>query len=240
MKWKLLALSSLFVLGHSANAYDVVNRYRLVDDKLKTEQLLRPYGHDFLLGIGAAANKNVTDFIDDIDKATKFEGTDAEQIANAQAVLAKWDETEQTVKINVALGFPLPSFTAFDVAFKPNFRVLVDVGANIGIRSEQVTTADIIDFIESQIPVALPADFRAFVIGLTPGKDVIAECTGAAGAGLSPTTKAFCAQFPTGRYIVPNPTDELPFAAVYGKADAKAGFFNDYTYGEHWFGQFNL
>lgn len=233
--WKLLALSSLFVFGQSANAYDVVNRYRLLEDKLETEQMLRPFGHDFLLNVGAAANKNVTDFIDDVDNATKFQGTAAEQLANARTVLAKWDETEQTVRVNVALGFPLPSFTAFNVAFKPNFRAMVDFGANIGIRSETITMADILNF----FPEEIPADFRAFVLGLNPGDDVIAKCVEPA-APLSASTKAFCATQPTGRYIVPQPTEELPFAAVYGKADAKAGFFNDYSYGEHWFGQFNL
>lgn len=234
MKWKLLALSSLFVLGQSVNAYDVVNRFRLIDDKLKTEQMLRPIGHDFFIDMGAAANKNVTDFIDDVKNATDYNGPD--ELGNAQAVLAKWDETEQTVKINIGLGFPLPSFSAFDVAFKPNFRVLVDVGANIGIRSEQVTLADVLDY----FPEEIPADLRTFILGLSVGEDVIVECTGAAGAGLSAETRAFCATQPTGRYIIPDTTQELPLAAVYGKADAKAGFFNDYTYGEHWFGQFNL
>lgn len=232
--WKLFALSSFLVLGQNANAYNVVDRYRLVEDKLKTEQMLRPLGHDFLLDVGAAANKNVTDFIDDIDEATKFEGNDAEQLANAQMVLAKWDKTEQTVGVKLAIGFPLPSFTAFSVAFKPNFRITADVGANIGIRSETITVADLVDL----FPVELPADLRAFVLTLQPNDDVIVECL--AEPSLSASTKTLCATFPTGRYIIPSTTEKLPFAAVYGKADAKAGFFNDYTYGEHWFGQFNL
>ena len=31
-------------------AYDVVDRFKLIDDKLKTEQMLRPIGHDFFIG----------------------------------------------------------------------------------------------------------------------------------------------------------------------------------------------
>lgn len=233
--WKTLSLGALLILGE-AQAYDVVNRFKIIDDKLKTEQMLRPYGHDFLLDIGAGMNKNLMDVIDDVDAATKYQGTNAQKITEAQRVIAKYDKTEQTVKINVALGSPLPSFTAFDVGFKPNLRAYVDVGANIGIRSERMTIADVLDY----FPEEIPADLRAFILSLGTGDDVIAECTGAAGAGLSASTRAYCSTQPTGRYIIPDLTQNVPQVEVFGKADAKAGFFNDYSYGEHWFGQFNL
>ena len=231
--WKTLSLGALLIASQ-AQAYDVVSRYKIIDDKLKTEQMLRPYGHDFLLDISAGMNKNIMDVIDDVDKATKTQGNDADKLAEATRILTKYDKTEQTVKVNIALGTPLPSFTAFDVGFKPNFRVLVDVGANLGIRSEKLTVADVIDF----FPEDIPADLRSFVLGLAPNQDVIVECK--ASAALSATTKAFCATQPEGRYIIPSATQDVPKVEVFGKADVKGGFFNDYSYGEHWFGQWNL
>lgn len=234
--WKLLSLGTALLLGHSAQAYDVVNRFKIIDDKLKTEQMLRPIGHDFFLDLSAAMNKNLTDVIDDVDAATKYQGTNAQKLSEAQRIIAKYDKTEQTVKINVALGTPLPSFTAWDVNFKPNLRAYLDVGANIGIRSERMTIADVLDY----FPEEIPADLRTFILSLSTGDDVIAECTGAAGASLSAQTRAFCATQPTGRYIIPDLSQDVPNVEVFGKGDAKVGFFNDYSSGEHWFGQFNL
>ena len=45
---KVASLGSLLALNVlSANAYDVTERFKLINDKLKTEALLRPIGHDF-------------------------------------------------------------------------------------------------------------------------------------------------------------------------------------------------
>jgi hypothetical protein len=43
---------------------------------------------------------------------------------------------------------------------------------------------------------------------------------------------------PTGKYIIPSGL--VPNIAVFAKVDGKVGLFNDYTYGEHFFGNFNL
>ncbi len=231
---KSAAVGSLIAFNFSsAIAYDVVDRFKIVDDKLRTEQMLRPFGHDFLIDVSAAMNTNITDVIDDIDKATKAQGSDAQKLAEAQRVLAKYNKTEQTVKVNIALGVPLPSFTAWDVKFKPNLRVFVDVGANLGIRSQKITLADVISY----FPEELPADLKAFILTLQKDDDVIDECNN---SGLSVSTKAFCATQPLGKYIIPDLTQDAPTINVFGKGDAKAGFFNDYTYGEHFFGNFNL
>lgn len=120
--------------------------------------------------------------------------------------------------------------------FKPNLRAYVDVGANLGIRSQILTLADVINY----FPEEIPADLKSFILTLATGDDVIAECTGAAGAGLSVETRAFCATQPTGKYIIPNLSQNVPTLTAFGKADAKVGFFNDYTYGDHFFGNFNL
>ncbi len=233
--WKLFSLGSLLVLSQSVSAYDVTNRFKLIDDKLKTEQMLRPIGHDFFLDLSASMNKNITDVIDDVDTATKFQGTTSAKLIEAQRIISKYEKTEQTVKINVALGSPLPSFTAWDVAFQPNLRAYLDVGANIGIRSERLTVLDLFDYFPSEIP----EDLKAFIRTLAVGDDVIVRCKAPA-SGLSASTRAFCAQEAEGRYIIPDLSQDVPKLDVFAKADAKAGFFNDYSKGEHWFGQFNV
>jgi hypothetical protein len=217
------------MLFQSVSAYDVVARYKLIDDKLKTDAMMRPYGHDFLFDVSATVNKNITSFIDDVEKSTK-----AGTLASANEVLTKYDKTEQTLKVNVALGIPLFSFSAFDFKIVPNIRALLDVGANIGIRSQLLTVADVVNY----FPEEVPTDLKTFVLTLTPGTDVITACN--ASSTLSATTKAFCATQKVGQYIIPSTTQTVPTIAVFGKADAKVGFFNDYSYGEHFFGQFNL
>lgn len=230
----LASASMLAVLASNAFSYDVVNRYKLIDDQLKTEQMLEPIGHDFFLDIGAAMNKNAKTFIDDVKAANNFQGTPTEKVANAQNLLLKYEKTEQTVKIHAALGFPIFSFTAFGVKVQPNLRAYVDGGANIGIRSDVLTIQDIINLFPSDVP----QEFKTFIAGLSTGQDIIAQCN--ASPTLSPTTKYFCSQQPLGKYIIPDLTTGVPNVALYAKVDGKVGFFNDYTYGEHFFGNFNL
>ncbi|QDK42016.1 hypothetical protein DOM21_11270 [Bacteriovorax stolpii] len=234
---RALALGTLVAGSLTAQAYDVVERYKIIDDKLKTEAMLRPIGHDFFFDIGATANKNVQDVIDDIDKASKFQGTDQEKIDEANRILTKYDKTEQTLKINVALGTPLPSFSAWDVKFTPNFRVYVDVGANIGIRSQKVTNQDLLDLFRDDVP----AELQTIILGLDlvseQGNDIKTICIARTTANTA--ARLYCDNLPTGKYIVPN-VGNNPTMTLFAKADAKAGFFNDYTYGEHFFGNFNL
>jgi len=226
---KVASLGSLIALNIlSANAYDVTDRFKILDDKFKTDSMLRPIGHDFFFDINLAANTNVTSLIDDVDKATK-----AGTLQSAVDVLQKYEKTEQALKIGIGLGSPLPSFTAWDVNVKPNLRVLFDLGVNIGIRSERLTLSDVANF----FPEDIPAELKTFILTLSTGQDVIAQCNS---SSLSAQTKAFCATQPTGKYLIPNLTQDVPTLGVFGKADGRVGLFNDYTYGEHFFGNFNL
>ena len=56
----------------------------------------------------------------------------------------------------------------------------------------------------------------------------------------NPIALAYCNNLPVGKYVVPTNIDSEPTMTLLAKVDAKAGFFNDYTYGEHFFGHFNL
>lgn len=238
---KTLALAS--VLSMSATnvfSYDVVDRYKLIDDKLKTEQMLRPFGHDFFLDVGAALNKNAKTFVDDIKKANDFQGTDAAKLANAQSVLAKYDKTEQTVKLNVALGFPIFRFSVGELKIQPNVRVFADAGANIGIRSERITADTIFDIVNVQLPESLKTVIRNGFNAYVAGDDILAPaanpnlCTT---SGFDATTQAACI-LAKNQFFFPNPN--VPDMFLFAKVDARFGLFNDYTYGEHFFGSWNL
>lgn len=230
---KALGIASLLVSGMaSAKTYDVTKRYQIIDDKLKTEAMLRPIGEDFFIDLGASMNKNVFDFIDDVTKAA-----DKEDINEANAVLLKYEKTEQTVKINANLGFPLPSFTAFNVKFKPNFRVHADVGANAGVRSQQLSKEDILNFFKED----LPAEVRQFILNLDlatyGGQDLRVVCN----SETDPVILQYCQDnIPLNKYFIPTLNQKDPVINLLAKADVKAGFFNSWTKGEHFFGEWNL
>jgi hypothetical protein len=236
---KSLFLGSTLLLSLQANAYNVVERYKIIDDQLKTEQMLRPIDHDFFLDINAAVNKNVTTFISDISDASNYSGTTTEQITNAQTVLHKYDKSEQTIKLNLNLGFPIFSFSIKDLHVKPNFRVYADVGANIGVRSQILTVADALSLFNTSIPAELSPYLSAAWWDNTP-----------AGANLFSTTNCdtyfnatvaintACKTLTSYNYDKPDTT--TPNLNLFAKVDARAGLYNQYTYGEHFFGDFNL
>lgn len=237
--FRALAVASLLsVSATQAFSYDVVDRYKLIDDKLKTEQMLRPFGHDFFLDVGAALNKNVTDFVDDIKKANDFQGSDADKLFNAQTILAKYDKTEQTIKFNVALGIPVFSFSIGELKVQPNIRVYADGGANIGIRSERLTTAMVLDLINIDLPTELKNQILANPI--TAGADILdPNGNNSLCASLSsPEAQAICIAN-KGKYFYPSNLD-TPDMLLFAKIDGRAGLFNEYTYGEHFFGSWNL
>lgn len=231
----------------NTQAYDVVDRFKLIEDKLKTEGMLRPFGHDFLLDVNAAVNKNVMDFVDEVKKASEKQ-TDQEKLNAANAILAKYDKTEQTARVNINLGIPLFSFTAFDVKVRPNLRANVDFGTNLGIRSEQLTQQAIIDLFADDIPEALKTvisgnnffnDCSSATASTTYGSgttcDVIDYCRDLS----NPLIANYCAAQPLNRYVFPT-NQSVPQFDLFAKLDVKAGLFNEFTSGEHFFGYWNV
>lgn len=251
MKRSLLLKSFLCLsLIQSASAYDVVDRYKLIEDKLKTEAMMRPFGHDFLLDINASMNKNALDFVDDVTKAGETQGSTNDKLNAANAVLAKYDKTEQTIKVNLNIGIPIFSFTAWDVNVKPNLRVNADMGANIGIRSEQLTEEKIIDLFGDEIPAALETEIRkaGFFASCANNSsdsgpygantcDVIEHCRATVSSPAAAVL--YCNSEPLGKYVFPI-NAAVPNFDLFAKLDVKAGLFNEFTSGEHFFGHWNI
>lgn len=229
-----LVSAALLLMSQTALAYDVVDRYKLIDDKFRTDQMLNDFGHDFLFDINASLNKNVMDVVNDVKDATSFSGTSTQKLTNAQNVLTKYDKTEQTVRFNLNLGFPLPSFTAFGVSVKPNFRVIGNVAANIGIRSETLTPALLLDLINIDIPTELK---NAILSTNYSANDDLLK-TSVCNSLTDANAQAVCTAN-QGKYFYPSNTN-IPNLLLFAKVDARAGLYNQYTYGEHFFGNFNL
>lgn len=229
--WASVLLSSV---AFAEEKYDVVKRFKILDDKLKTERMLTPIGHDFFLDINATLNTNITDFVDDVKKAA-----DSKDSNQANEVLDKYNDTEQTLKINANLGFPLPSFGAFGGRMTPNFRVLTDVMANFGINKRVLSNSELLDLFKE----SLPQDLKDLILGIDlasyGGQDLNAVCLTEAGGDTN--LQAYCNQYvPVGKYEIPVGGAAEPTIDAYAKVDVKAGFFNQWQDEKHFFGEWNL
>lgn len=228
----LCALAFSFNAFADSGTYDVVERFKLLEDKFKTSDMLNAPGHDFYLDIGVLANTNITDFI---DEAKEVEDDDANiALANAQEFLKKNDKTEQNARVRFGLGFPLPSFTLFGAKIKPNFRVEGRVGVLMGVRSEKFTVNDALSFLPSDLDPNVRAVLESCDFsGLAGGQDIIQFAVSQCGLPASEADPYL------GKYYFPSNSD-TPLIHNYINGEARAGLYFDYAYGERWWGSFNL
>ena len=242
---KILILLCLFFSSSLWAGYNVIDRFKIVEDKFKTQDMLNPIGHDFFLDIGGALNADVFDLVSDIgdidDKPTESEKKDA-----ALEMFNRLANTEQNLRVKIGLGFPLPSFTAWGVRIEPNFRVGVNIGMLMGIRKETITLADIMDFIGSEIDGY--DDVKACVAQISAANlsdanvnyDIMkAVQLTACYSSLTPVEQAVIKSL-EGEYFFPSDiTGEVPNLHLMMKVDGKAGFYIDY-FKDEWFGFLNL
>lgn len=229
---KSLAIFALLSSSLNVYSYSVVDRFKIVDDKLKTDQWLRPFGHDFLFDVSAALNTDAQDFIKDIDDAAK-----ANSVTAAQNVLNRYENTEQTLKLNVNLGIPIFSFTAWDVKVRPNLRAMVDIGANLGVRRDVLTAADALSLFNVAVPAGIASNLSTAWDNTSAGGDLFSN-TNCSTYFASPTEANLFCLANQNKYFKPD--SSIPNLHLFLKAQAKVGLFNQYTYGEHFFGDFNL
>ncbi|MBI2520414.1 MAG: hypothetical protein HYV97_08345 [Bdellovibrio sp.] len=239
----LLAIIGLFTT--QAQAYDLVKRMKLMDDRFKTQDMLRPFGHDFLLDITAAANSDTQSLLDDVDKIGSLTGTTQEQVNQADAILAKHYNTEKYLRLRLGLGMPIFSFSAFGIRWRPNLRLDAGLAALINVKSENVTYTSLVNNLDQ-----IPAELRTALIACNPtqpplndGDDILAFCVNNGSitqlqADLVKSTYGIT-KIPYLNSIVAS-SSNLPVFDNYIKIDAKAGMVMDYTKDEHWFGQFSL
>jgi len=227
----------------AANAYDLIKRTKLIDDRFKTQEMLRPFGHDFLLDVSAAITSDVQDLIDDADKIGKLTGTTQQQVDQANTILTKYYNTEQTIRARVNLGVPIFSFSLFGIRWQPNLRVDAGLIAVINPKKESITFTSLIDNLD-QIPASVRTAIKGCSLtGLSDGDDIIAHCVtqGAITQAEADFLKSAykISKIPYLASIV-NSSSDLPVFDNYIKADAKVGLQFDYTKDNHWFGNLGI
>ena len=219
----------LNLLIGNAFAYEAVDRYILLEDKFKTEEMLRPLKHDFLFDITAHANRNLLKFTKDIGEIGDLGGTLTNRIDQAGTILQSYDRTEQTLHAKINLGFPIFGFKVGTFAFDPSIRVGLEFGSNLGVRSLPLTSDLILQLVGNQIPQA----FRTTIATTTflPGEDIMERVCVVRGIPMSACPN-------TGQYFYPT-LASVPLISVFTKLDAKVGLNLPYK-GRYWFGDFNL
>ncbi len=166
MKKMLLPLLMCCMPLVQAADYSIVDRAKLFDDKMKTMEMLNPYGHDFYLGINAALTTEITDLV---DKATDV----GSNVDDVNAALSPFYDKEQALRAKLEIGFPLPSFSAFNINFTPDFELSAGLLTMLTPSSEFVTLSTVIENLDQ-----IPADIRDSIQGCIP-------INGASGANCS-------------------------------------------------------
>ncbi len=225
-----------FLIARNAHAYNVLNRYRLLQDRFKTEEMMRPLGHDFLIDLNVTLNKNIKAVISDAKDASKTAGTDVQKINAATAFLEKYKNTEQTARAKVNLGIPFFSFKLFGVNFIPDFRAAVDWGANLGIRTEPITLSTLIELLPQDTPAVILDAARNMNAVPAPGTDLVAAI-----AASDPTNialQAAAASIPANTYLMPN-SSSTPNIFIFTKLDVTVGPYVNFMKGS-FFGYFSI
>lgn len=242
MGWALclLALSPYAqAVVEEFQGYNVISRYKLQEDKFETFEMLNPYGHDFILDLSVYANKNLMDLVGDVKDVDG--ATDAAKVEAAEAVLMKYENTEQTARVKALVGVPLPSFTVKGVQFVPDFRLSANWGANVGIRTDDVDLDDILAFVGEDVPAELQtiiADNKTAINGqlsATDGDIVQALID----SGVLSAEQTLVAQQYTGKFYMPTTFGKVPVLHLYTKMDATGGLdFNWFK--NRWYGKVSL
>jgi|GEM_PF-607529 len=242
----ILIVAGVIFIAETQAEYQIIDRFQLLEDKFRTQEMLRPFEHDFILDITALANTDVLDFVDEAEGVADFQGTDEEKLAKAQTVLRKYDKTEQNVRLGLNFGIPLFSFTAFGVKIKPSIRGQANLGFLMGIQTATLTVSQAFNYLGNDIPVEIRNKLNNCVGSFTPGATVASRdivlfmLNNAAICGLSVAEQAYLSQPEfQNKYIFPADTT-VPDIFNYVKGEARVGLNFDYIYDEHFFGTFSL
>jgi len=224
-------------------AYDIVKRARLIEDKYKTQGMMRPFGHDFIFEpVRGQLSIETLDLVDDVDKIGKLssEGkTTQQQVDEADVLLTPYYDKENVLNYGLTLAMPIFSFTLFGVKWRPNLRIHADIMALITPSKEAVTLDTIIDNLD-QIPQAVRDRLKACDLSsLSDGDDILAFMV-TSGCATQVEIDLVKAKYSISKlpYLesIDNQSASLPVASIYAKGELKVGPYIDFRKGRHWFG----
>jgi len=144
-----MAVATGLLLGSSwaFAAYNIQDRYELINDRLSTDEMLRPLEHDFLLEINAAASLKILDVIDDAKQISKGDDEDAKE-EKAKEYLNKYKNNEYSVKVGTNLGAPLFTFYLGKLKIVPDLRVGARGMVNLDVTTQPVTAETVMEFVD--------------------------------------------------------------------------------------------
>lgn len=239
-----LGIFTTLCLSRSVLSYEIVDRAKLIDDRFKTQEMMRPFGHNFYLDINAAATTEIADLIDDADKIGDINtGDTQDDLDQANTILEKYYDKEQVLRARFGFGIPIFSFNAFDINFQPNLRLDGGLMAVLTPQKDNVSFTDILKQIGQidGVPQEAVSKFTSCISGLGAGDDgknlieicglTVQEKTALKDAGIEEIPFIFS---------IKSASQDVPAIDVYAKVEAKAGLWFDYTKGEHFFGTLGL
>ncbi|MAW06860.1 MAG: hypothetical protein CME61_01110 [Halobacteriovoraceae bacterium] len=172
---KSIIILCLLSMTHLAFGYEAVDRLKLIEDRLKLQESLQPFGHDFFLDTRISAAGDFLDLRDDLTDLQNAADSGGDTTTLFNNLTNTWDGREFSGRFSVDGGIPLFKFKAWGAEFTPELlRFHVGVSMNVGILSETLSAADIISF----LPESIPQELRTVITGLdfsqaTPGDDLL-------------------------------------------------------------------
>ncbi len=130
---KFLLLSFLVATAFAGNKSNIrsLNRFWLMNDRMDTDDLMRPYKRDYVrINIDAAMSKGFDDFNKDVETALE-----SATPADFNAFVQKHENTEHFLKADVGFGVWLPGWNMWNTDVLPSIRAEASVGALITNRT---------------------------------------------------------------------------------------------------------
>ncbi len=234
----LLMLGVVYLAEAQANTYNVVDRFQLLEDKFRTQEMLREFEHNFIFDVSALANTDVLDFVDDAEAVADTQGTSQDKIDAGEAFLLRYDKTEQNARVGVGINIPIFSFKVKEIEVKPSIRAQGNLSFLMGIQSEVLSASDLINLLGSDIPPAIKTKVSTCINSASAGADLVQYIINTPACGLTEQEKTALAS-QTGKYFKPSDPNS-PIINNYIKGEARVGAYFDYKYKKNWFGTLGI
>lgn len=229
----LLMLGVIYLAEAQANTYNVIDRFQLLEDKFRTQEMLREFEHNFIFDVSALANTDVLDFVDDAEAITDL--PESEQLNGAQNFLLRYDKTEQNARIGVGINIPIFSFEVKGVKIQPSIRAQGNLSFLMGIQTNTLTASSALNYLGSDVPTNIKNKISGCINSVTAGQDIVLYIrNNRVACGLT-QAEADQLQPLVGKYFLPTNTS-VPDIYNYIKAEARVGAHFDYAYDKNWFG----
>ncbi len=165
---KLLLLMTMMSLGVSALEYNVVDRYKLMEDRYKLQDFLNDDPEYYnLLSVGAGIDLDVLDMVSELGDV---KGDDTA----AGVLLDKYKGSEHFLRLALGLEIPLFSFEAWGVKVKPSINVSANGGLLAGIIEEAFSISDITKIADNLDPAITACLGTLDSSDFSPGDDIVA------------------------------------------------------------------